>query len=102
MSYFSFDGTKPRFGENAKGQAIEAQELTVYYSAQSPYVHQSVELVRKTCEGLEAPCTLIPVDTLEKAKSLPCVFNNWAAFYQGRFVTVNLLDAAALKRLLKQ
>ena len=48
------------------------------------------------------PYMLIPVDTLEKAKALPCVFNNWAVFYRGRFVTVNLLDAAALKRLLKK
>ena len=98
----SFDVTKPRFVKNAKVQAIENQELTVYYSSQCPYIHQSVELVRKTCEELEAPCTLIPVDTLEKAKALRCVFNNWAVFYQGKFVTVNLLDAAALKRLLKQ
>ena len=58
--------------------------------------------MRKTCEELETLCTLIPVDTLEKAKDLPCVFNNWAVFYQGKFVTVNLLDAAALKRLLKK
>ena len=98
----SFDGTKPRFGENAKRQAIEPQELTVYYSSQCPYIHQSVELVRKTCQELEVPYMLIPVDTLEKAKALPCVFNNWAVFYEGKFVTVNLLDAAALKRLLKQ
>ena len=98
----SFDGTKPRFGENAKGQTIETQELTVYYSSQCPYIHQSVELVRKTCEELKTPCALISVDTLEKAKALPCVFNNWAVFYRGRFVTVNLLDAAALKRLLKK
>ena len=98
----SFDGRKPRFGENAKQQAIEPQELTVYYSSQCPYIHQSVELVRKTCEELETPYTLVSVDTLEKAKSLPCVFNNWAVFYRGKFVTVNLLDAAALKRLLKK
>ena len=98
----SFDGTKPRFGKNTKGQAIENQELTVYYGSQCPYIHRSVELVRKTCEELETPCTLVPVDTLEKAKALPCVFNNWAVFYGGKFVTVNLLDAAALKRLLKQ
>lgn len=98
----SFDGTKPRFGENVKWQTIETQELTVYYSSQCPYIHQSVELVRKTCQELKAPYTLIPVDTLEKAKSLPCVFNNRAVFYRGKFVTVNLLDAAALKRLLKK
>ena len=98
----SFGGTKPRFRENAKRQAIEPEELTIYYSSQCPYIHQSVELVRKTCEELETPYTLVSVDTLEKAKSLPCVFNNWAVFYRGKFVTVNLLDAAALKRLLKK
>lgn len=98
----SFDGTTPRFAKNAKRLEIEHQGLTIYYSAQCPYIHQSVELVRKTCQELEAPCTLIPVDTLEKAKALPCVFNNWAVFYRGKFVTVNLLDAAALKRLLKK
>ena len=98
----SFDGTKPRFAENAKGVEVEHQELTIYYSPQCPYTHQSVELVCKTCQELEVPYTLIPVDTLEKAKALPCVFNNWAVFYRGKFVTVNLLDAAALKRLLKK
>lgn len=67
----SFDGTKPRFRENAKVQAIENQELTVYYSSQCPYIHQSVELVRKTCEELEAPCTLIPVDTLRRPRPCP-------------------------------
>ena len=76
--------------------------LTVYYSAQCRYIHQSVELVRKTCQEMEVPCSLIPVDSLEKAKALPCVFNNWAVFYRGKFVTVNLPDAAALKRLVKQ
>lgn len=98
----SFDGTKPRFAESAKRQEIEYQELTVYYSSQCPYIYQSVELVRKTCQELKAPYTLIPVDTLETAKALPCVFNNWAVFDRGKFVTVNLLDAAALKRLLKK
>ena len=97
----SFDGTKPRFAGHAKEQKIEGRELTVYYSPQCPYIHQSVELVGKACQDMGVPCTLIPVDTLEKAKNLPCVFNNWAVFYQGRFVTVNLLDAASLKRMLK-
>ncbi|WP_423752992.1 YoaP domain-containing protein [Anaerotruncus colihominis] len=69
---------------------------------QCPYIHQSVELVRKTCQEMRAPYTLILVDTLEKAKTLPGAFNNWAVFYQGKFVTVNLLDAAALKRFLKK
>ena len=44
--------------------------------------------------------SFIPVDTLQKAKELPCVFNNWALFYQGRLETVNLVDVGYVKRLL--
>lgn len=39
------------------------------------------------------------VDTLEKAKSLPCAFNNRAVFYDGKLVAVNQIDAAALEKL---
>ncbi|MGI5962568.1 MAG: GNAT family N-acetyltransferase [Lawsonibacter sp.] len=98
----SFDGTKPQFAPNAKRQQIESQQLTIYYSDQCPYIVQSIQTVQKTCQESGTPVSLCPVDTLEKAKALPCVFNNWAVFYKGTFVTVNLLDAASLKRILKQ
>ena len=49
------------------------------------------------------PVSLIQVDTLQKAKDLPCVFNNWGVFYKGNFETVNLLlDVEHLKRILKK
>lgn len=96
----SFDGSLPRFASDARRQEIESRELTVYYSPQCPYIHQSVELVKRTCAELGAPVSLIAVDSLEKAKALPCVFNNWAMFYGGKFVSVNLPDAAALRRVL--
>lgn len=41
----------------------------------------------------------VHMDTLKEAKSLPCAFNNWAVFYDGKFVTVNQIDAAALEKL---
>ena len=41
----------------------------------------------------------VHVDTLEKAKSLPCAFNNRAVFYDGKLVAVNQIDAAALEKL---
>lgn len=27
------------------------------------------------------------VDSLEKAKNAPCIFNNWANFYKGEFIS---------------
>lgn len=98
----SFDGTTPRFLPNVKKQEMESQELTIYYDQQCPYVYQTVEKITQYCGENQIPVTFHRVDTLQKAKELPCVFNNWAVFYKGKFETVNLLDAAALKRILKK
>ncbi|TCL43240.1 acetyltransferase (GNAT) family protein [Harryflintia acetispora] len=98
----SFDGTAPRFAPNAKSLEIESGELTIYYDLQCPYVQRSVEMARQYCKENGVPVSIIEVDTLQKAKELPCVFNNWAVFYKGNFETVNLLDAAYLKRILKK
>ena len=99
----SFDGTAPRFTDRARASRIERPELTVYYDLQCPYVGKSVETVRQFCEARDVPLTLERVDTLEQAKALPCVFNNWAVFYRGALQTVNLLlDTEKIGRILKR
>lgn len=98
----SFDGTVPSFAPNAKKQEIESKDLTVYYSMQCPYILQDIAMIQTYCEANDVPVAFISVDTLQKAKELPCVFNNWGVFYNGKFETVNLLDAAYLKRILKK
>lgn len=99
----SFDGTTPKFTQNAKISKIESKELTIYYDMQCPYVCQNIEMIKQYCETHDVPVSLIQMDTLQKAKELPCVFNNWGVFYKGNFETVNLLlDVNYLKRILKK
>ena len=98
----SFDGTTPKFAQNVKKQEIESKELTIYYDMQCPYVYQTIEMIKRYCEANDVPASLIEVDTLQKAKELPCVFNNWGVFYKGKYATVNLLDVAYLKRIIKK
>ena len=99
----SFDGTMPKFAQNAKTLEIESKELTIYYDMQCPYIDQKIEIVKQYCEMNDVPLSLIQVDTLQKAKELPCVFNNWAVFYKGKFETVNLIqDVTHLERILKK
>ena len=99
----SFDGTTPKFAQNAKTQKISSNELTIYYDLQCPYVYQNIEIIEQYCEKNKVPVSLIHVDTLQKAKELPCVFNNWGVFYKGNFETVNLLlDVEYLKRIFKK
>ncbi|HWR22020.1 MAG TPA: GNAT family N-acetyltransferase [Feifaniaceae bacterium] len=96
----SFDGTTPRFTERAKAQRIAGEDLTIYYSVQCPYIPDCIAQVESYCRENHIPLTLIAVDTLEKAKLLPCVFNNWAVLYRGKFETVHLLNEGYLKKLL--
>ncbi len=98
----SFDGTTPKFTENAKKQRIENKELAIYYDMQCPYILQKIEIIKQFCDIQKIPVDLIKVDTLQKAKELPCVFNNWGVFYKGKFETVNLLDTSYLERILKK
>lgn len=97
----SFDGTLPRFSPAAKAEAIAGHELTIYFDRQCPYIGGSVEAAKRFCDEHGVPLSLVEVDSLEKAKALPCPFNNYAVFYQGTFRTVNLLDKSALERLLR-
>lgn len=98
----SLDGTTPAFMPNAKKLEIESQELTIFYDVQCPFILQKIELIKQYCSTNNIPLSLVLIDTLEKAKQLPCVFNNFAVFYKGSFETVNLLDTTYLTRILKK
>jgi len=97
----SFNGdAKPQFAEGAKKQTISSDALTIYYGLQCPYIPNCIEQVEAYCKANNIPLDLIKVDTLEKAKALPCIFNNWAVFYKGKFETTHLLNEGYLKKLL--
>lgn len=97
----SFDGTKPQFSDRVKQLEIENNELTIYYGLQCPYISNCISQVKTVCEENNIPLNLIAVDSLEKAKNVPGIFNNWAVFYKGKFETVHLLNEGNLKKLLE-
>ena len=43
----------------------------------------------------------IKIDSLEKAKNAPCIFNNWANFYKGEFISNTILNANSFEKLIK-
>lgn len=97
----SFDGTVPQFASHVK-QEIDNQELTIYYDVQCPYIYQSIEKIKQYCDENEIPISLIKIKTLQQAKELPCVFNNYSVFYKGQLKTVNILDVGSIKRIIKK
>ena len=96
----SFDGTTPKFTEKSRKQQIENLQLTIYYSMQCPFILQKINQIKQYSEVNNVSISFVYIDSLKKAKDLPCVFNNWGAFYKGQFESVNLLDVESVVRLI--
>ena len=94
------DAEPPRFAPGVKRQTISEDGLVVYFSNQCPFIPQRVEKLRACCAERGIPADFRHVDSLEAAKALPCVFNNWAVFWNGRLATVNQIDGAGLEKII--
>lgn len=96
----SFDGTIPKFNDNVKKMAIDNNEITIYYSPECPYTLNSIKEIENYSKDNNIKVNLIKVDSIQKAKNVPCIFNNWALFKNGKFVSNTLLNENSFKKLL--
>ena len=97
----SFNDETPRFRDNVRKMEIDDKELTIYYSQQCPFTFNSIEEIKQYGEESNIKINFNKVDTLEKAKNIPCIFNNWAVFKDGKFVSNTLLNKNSVEKLLK-
>ena len=58
------------------------------------------DLLYSTIEIMDYLHYFIKIDTLEKAKNVPCIFNNWANFYKGEFISNTILNAKSFEKLM--
>ncbi len=92
----------PKFNENVKLMKIDNQEFTIFYSNGCPYAEYEVKELSEYTKENNIKINFIKIDTLEKAKNVPCIFNNWANFYKGEFVSNTILNANSFEKLIKE
>ena len=90
----------PKFSDSARKMRIDSPEFTVFYSPECPYAEYEVKELSEYARENNVPISFVKIDSLEKAKNAPCVFNNWANFYRGEFVSNTILNANSFKKLL--
>ena len=96
------DKDVPKFNDSARRMEIDSKDFTIYYSNECPYVEYEVNELSDYAKDKGIKLDFIKIDSLEKAKNAPCVFNNWANFYKGKFISNTILNANALEKLLKK
>ncbi len=95
----NFNKETPKFSDIIKQMKIASNNLTIYYSQQCPYTNNSILEIEEYAKESGKKIDLIKVDTLEKAKSMPCIFQNWAVFKDGKFVSNTLLNKNSVAKL---
>ena len=97
----SFDGTIPTFSKSLLSSDDRISEgITIYYSNQCPYTLNCVNESKQWLEEKGLKYEVIHVSSLEMAKALPVLFNNWAVVINGKFKTLHLLNRTYLEKLL--
>ena len=89
----------PKFSDSVRNMKIESKDFTIYYSNECPYVEYEVKELSEYAKEKNIKINFIKIDTLEKAKNAPCVFNNWANFYKGEFISNTILNANSFEKL---
>ncbi len=92
----------PKFNDTARNMKIDNQDFTIYYSNECPYVEYEVQELTEYAKNKNIKINFIKIDTLEKAKNVPCVFNNWANFYKGEFISNTILNANSFEKLISK
>lgn len=94
------DNDTPKFNDNARLMKIDDEDFTIYYTNQCPYVEYEIRELTDYAESNNIKLNFIKIDSLEKAKSAPCIINNWANFYRGEYVSNRIINAKAFEKLL--
>lgn len=97
----SFSNETPKFNDNARKMEIDSKDFTIYYSPECPYVVNCINEIQEYAKENNIIVNIVKIDTLEKAKAVPCVFNNWANFKDGKFISNTLLNKNSFEKLIK-
>lgn len=97
----NFGKESPRFNETARKMEIDNSELTILYSPQCPYTINSIKEIEEYMKENNVKIIIEKIDTLQKAKNAPCIFNNWANFKDGKFLSNTLLNKNMVEKLYK-
>ena len=96
------DDETPKFNNNARYMKIGNKDFTIYYSNECPYVEYEVLELTEYAKKNNIKINFIKIDTLEKAKNVPCIFNNWANFYKGEFISNTILNSNSFEKLINK
>ena len=97
---FCENTSKPRFKESVKTPQIDKQGFVLYYAHQCPFTAKYVPLIETVAKAKGVDFTAIRFETTEQAQNAPAPFTSYSLFYNGEFMTHEILSDKKFEKIL--
>ena len=98
---FSPNADKPRFQPCVRETVQELPlGFTLYYTNQCPFTAKYVPLLEAAAQESGVDFQTVHITSREQAQSAPCPFTTFALYYNGKFITHEILSVSKFTKLL--
>ena len=89
---FSDDADVPQFAKQAKEPCINEKGFVLYYTNQCPFTAKYVPVIENIAKEKGLNFKTVRIETTEQAQTAPSPFTAYSLFYNGEFVTHEILS----------
>lgn len=89
---FDDNAEVPQFKDCAKVPQTDKEGFTLYYTSGCPYTAKYVPVIENYALSNGTPFRSVHLDSKEKAQKAPMAWTNYALFYNGEYVTNEILS----------
>ncbi|GIP23186.1 N-acetyltransferase [Paenibacillus sp. J22TS3] len=93
---------KPAFMKPVHTKPGSNQGIYIYYTAQCPFAVGVLDDLRKVAQGRGIPFQTHRITRLEEAQQSPAIWTTFSLFYNGEFVTHEIMSAGKFEKLLEK
>lgn len=97
---FDADAPKPCFKQFVKTPNINEQGFVLYYAYQCPFTAKYVPMIEAVAREKSVPFRAIRFETTDAAQNAPAPSTSYCLFYDGRFLTNEILSDKKFEKLL--
>ena len=96
---FAEGAEKPRFRACVKEPRVSERGFVLFYTNQCPYTAKYVPLIEDLARQKGIPLKVVRFESAEEAKNSPAPFTSYSLFFDGKFVTHEILSEKKFETL---
>ena len=99
---FNDEAPNPYFKQQVKNSIVKGKGITIFYTAQCPYAVGILEDLRKVAIKMGVDFKDHQLTTKEEAQNAPTIWTTFGIFYDGDFITHEIMSANKFEKLLNK